>query len=355
MTTTPPSADAREGSGAAEGDVVAAMADKLRRGARLFTDVGDQQRARRATDVLLLTTSLVGIVMIGLVAVPEPGYSRAITDFMGALPDALIGMWQLLADLPILWGIVVLGAALVRRRGKIARDMLLALVVGALMWLVISRVVNGSWPELDVLFRNAAPPPVFPAARLAIPTALIVTASPHLVRPARRIGYTVIALGSIAALALQSSTSLGIVAALLSAAGAAAIVHLIVGSSAGRPSLDDVRYALADMNVPVVRPRVWPTARTPDSSPWPPAAPTAVDSSSSSTVATLTMLRSCPRCGGRSGCANPGRRWVSASPPGRTRSAPHAAGRAGGHRHRLGGDGGRDAQRRCRAGAATYC
>jgi uncharacterized membrane protein YbhN (UPF0104 family) len=244
MTTPSPAA--------AEGDVVTAMADRLRRGARLFTNVGDQPRARRATDVLLLMTSLIGIVMIGLVAVPEPGYSRAITDFMAALPDALIGMWQLLADLPILWGIIVIGAAFVRRRGKVARDMLLALVIGAAMWLVISRIVNGSWPELDVLFSDAAPPPVFPSARLAIPTALIVTASPHLVRPARRLGYTVIALGSIAALALQASSALGVVAALFSAAAAAAVVHLIVGSSAGRPSLDDVRYALADMNVPVV-------------------------------------------------------------------------------------------------------
>jgi uncharacterized membrane protein YbhN (UPF0104 family) len=236
----------------ADGDVVAAMADRLRRGTRLFTDVGDQPRARRATDVLLLTTSLVGILMIGLVAVPEPGYSRAITDFMRALPDAFIGMWQLFADLPILWGFIVLGASILRRRGKIARDMLLALVVGAVMWFVLARIVNGSWPELGVLFGDAAPPPAFPAARLAMPTALIVTASPHLVRPARRFGYAVITLGAIAALALQSSTALGVVAALLSAAGAAAIVHLIVGSSAGRPSLDDVRFALADMNVPVV-------------------------------------------------------------------------------------------------------
>jgi uncharacterized membrane protein YbhN (UPF0104 family) len=244
MTTISPSA--------ADGDVVAAMADRLRRGTRLFTNVGDQPRARRATDVLLLSTSLVGILMIGLVAVPEPGYSRAITDFMRALPDAFIGMWQLFADLPILWGFIVLGASMLRRRGKIARDMLLALVVGAGMWFVLARIVNGSWPELGVLFGDAAPPPAFPAARLAMPTALIVTASPHLVRPARRFGYAVITLGAIAALALQSSTALGVVAALLSAAGAAAIVHLIVGSSAGRPSLDDVRYALADMNVPVV-------------------------------------------------------------------------------------------------------
>ena len=236
------------GSGA---DAVATMAGRLRRGARLFTNVGDQPRARRATDVLLLATSMLGVVMIGLIAEPQPGYSRAIGDFMAALPDALVGMWQLLADLPILWGLVVLGAAVIRRHGKIARDMLLALAIGAALWLAISRIVNGSWPELGALISDAAPPPVFPSARLAIPAALIVTASPHLVRPARRFGYGVITFGSIATLALQASTALGVVVALLLAAGAAAIVHLIVGSSAGRPSLGDVRYALADMNVPV--------------------------------------------------------------------------------------------------------
>ncbi len=233
-------------------DAVTAMTGGMRPGARLFITVGDQPRARRATDVLLLTTSLTGILMIGLIAVPEPGFSRAITRFMVGLPDALVGMWQLFADLPIMWGLIVLGAAFVRGRGKIARDMLFALAVGAMMWLVISRIVNGSWPELAVIWSDAAPPPVFPSARLGIPTALLVTASPHLVRPARRFGYVVISLGAIAAVALDASTTLGVAAALLSAAGAAAIVHLVVGSSAGRPSLDDVRYALDGMKVPVV-------------------------------------------------------------------------------------------------------
>jgi uncharacterized membrane protein YbhN (UPF0104 family) len=232
-------------------DHVTAMAAKLRRGVRLFTSVGDQPRARRATDVLLLTTSLVGILAIGLIAVPEPGYSQAIGDFMAALPSALLGMWQLLADLPILWALIVLGAAFIRSRRTIARDMLLALVVGATLWLILARIVNGSWPTFDVLVNDVAPPPVFPAARLAIPTALIITASPHLVRPARRVGYLVIVLGALAAVALGASTALGVAAALLSSAAAAAIVHLIVGSSAGRPSLDDVRFALAEMNVAV--------------------------------------------------------------------------------------------------------
>ena len=232
-------------------DTVAAMADKLRRGLRLFTGDGDQPRARRATDVILLVVSFVGIVLVGLVAIPEPGISRAVTAFFASLPTALIGMWQLFADLPTLWALVVLAVAFTRGKVKVGRDMLLAIVVSVAMWLLLARVVNGSWPEFNSLFGDVQPPPVFPSARLGIPTALIITASPHLVRPARRFGYAVIVLGSIGAVALGASSSLGVVAALLSAAGAAAIVHLIVGSSAGRPSLDDVQFALADMKIAV--------------------------------------------------------------------------------------------------------
>ncbi len=232
-------------------ETVTTMAGRLRRGLRLFTSAGDQPRARRATDVILLTISFVGIVFVGLVAIPEPGFSRAVSRFLGALPDALAGMWQILADLPTLWALIVLGAAFTRGRAKVGRDMILAILVGLILWLILGRVVTGAWPEMRALFGDIQPPVAFPPARLGIPTALLITASPHLVRPARRLGYAIIGLGSIAFVALGASSSLGVAAALLSAAGAAAIVHLMVGSSAGRPSLDDVRFALADLKVDI--------------------------------------------------------------------------------------------------------
>jgi glycosyltransferase 2 family protein len=224
---------------------------RIRRGLRLFTSATDQPRARRATDVILLAFSTVGIVFVGLVADPEPGFSRALTRFLGDLPDALTGAWQVLADLPVLWALIVLVAALARGRAKVGRDMLLAILVAIVLWLILGRMVTGAWPQLGALVGDVQPPPVFPSARLGIPTALLITASPHLVRPARRFGYVIITLGSIATVALGASSSLGVAASLLSAAGAAAIVHLIVGSSAGRPSLDDVRFALADMKVDI--------------------------------------------------------------------------------------------------------
>ena len=234
-------------------ETVAAITSRIRRGLRLFTSSGDQPRARRATDVILLTVSFAGIVLVGLAAIPEPGFSRAVTRFLLALPEALTGMWQLLADLPTVWALVVLVAAFARGRAKVGRDMILAIVVGIVLWLLLGRVVTGAWPEMRALFGDIQPPPVFPPARLGIPTALLITASPHLVRPARRLGYTIIAVGSIAPIALGASSTLGVLAALLSAAGAAAVVHLAVGSSAGRPSLDDVRFALADMKVDVTQ------------------------------------------------------------------------------------------------------
>lgn len=224
---------------------------RVRRGVRLFTSAEDQPRARRATDVILLTISFVGLVFVGLVAVPEPGFSRAVTAFLGALPEALTGMWQVLADAPTVWALVVLVAAFTRNRVKVGRDMILAILVSIVLWLLLGRVVTGAWPEMRSLFGDVKPPPAFPSARLGVPAALLITASPHLVRPARRLGYTIIALGSIAHVALGASSTIGVSAALLSAAGAAAIVHLIVGSSAGRPSLDDVRFALADLKVDI--------------------------------------------------------------------------------------------------------
>ena len=228
-----------------------AMASRIRRGLRLFSSSDDQPRARRATDVVLLTISFVGIVFVGLIAVPEPGFSRAITSLLTALPTAMDGMWQIFGDLPALWALVVLVGAFARGRAKVGRDMVFAIVVGVVLWLVLGRVVTGAWPEMRALLGDVAPPAVFPPARLGVPAALLITASPHLVRPARRFGYVVIVLGSIATVALGASSSLGVAASLLSAAGAAAIVHLAVGSSAGRPSLDDVRFALADMKIDI--------------------------------------------------------------------------------------------------------
>lgn len=149
-STEPMTATNRSGSNIdADHDAMAAMAamaDRIRRGLRLFSSSGDQPRARRATDVVLLTISFVGIVLVGLIAVPEPGFSRAITSFLSALPTAMDGMWQILGDLPALWGLVVLVEAFARSGAKVGREMVPAIIVGVVLRLVLGRVVTGAWP-----------------------------------------------------------------------------------------------------------------------------------------------------------------------------------------------------------------
>ncbi len=148
------------------------------------------------------------------------------------MPHSLEGMWQAMADLPMVWATVVLVGALVRSRRAVARDMVLSVVVGVVAWLLLARTVGGEWPECCQSLARTVPPPRFPAARLAVPGAAIITASPHLVRPARRLGHWVLVLGSIATLALAASTLIGVLAGIL-CASAAASCHLAVGSGAG--------------------------------------------------------------------------------------------------------------------------
>ena len=221
----------------------------ITRGIRLFSHAQVQPRNRRATDVILLVLSLLGILVVAIVAEPEPGYSVALTALLVSLPDAMNGIWRFFADVLLVWSVLLFVLALARSRRAIARDMAVSVLIAIVLWLLLGRAVTGEWPSVAADFDFSDPISVFPAARIAVPGAAIIAASPHLVRPARRFGRWMLVFGSFATLSLQISPIFGVVAGLLCAAAAAAIVHLIVGSSAGRPSLDDVGYALAELDV----------------------------------------------------------------------------------------------------------
>ena len=66
----------------------------MARGIRLFSHAQAQPRARRATDVILLTLSLFGLLIVAIAAEPEPAYSTALTALLVSLPDGLEGVWR---------------------------------------------------------------------------------------------------------------------------------------------------------------------------------------------------------------------------------------------------------------------
>ena len=184
-------------------------------------------------------------------AVPPPGFARALGELLASAPAVLDGAWQILIDTLAVAALAVVIAAAVARRWAVARDAVLAAALAVVLWLVLGRWVTDAWPDVWDSLPAAIPPPGYPSARVAVPAAVLVTVSPHLVRPARRLGHWLVALAAVAVVSLGAATAVGAVAGVLVATAAACAVHLALGSSGGRPGLGDVATGLGQLGVAV--------------------------------------------------------------------------------------------------------
>ena len=216
---------------------------------RLFATAASEPRARRLTDLLLLISSIVGLLVVTAAEFPSPGFLVSLTTFVRSAPSFLDTAWQISADALALFAIVLLVATCVRRRLDVARDLVVALAIATIGWLLVGRWAQGDWPAFTRALRSAQAQLWYPSPRLALPAAVIVTIAPHLTRPIRRVGRWLLTLACLGIVALGASSPLGAVAGVLVGATAGFIVHLIFGSSAGRPSLGDVERALSKVGV----------------------------------------------------------------------------------------------------------
>lgn len=220
-------------------------------GFRFFANPADAPRARRATDVLRALWTLLGLALVGWVNQPPSAVEAALTNLLAVLPGFLEGIWHLLYDLLLPWPLLLVFVAVVRRRGGLARDQLVAVLLALAVGAVAGRIVDGSWPGAWSALTASEPPPRFPSLRLAAASACIATASPHLSRPVRQASHWLVALGAASVALLGAVTPTGALAGIFAGSFAAAVVHLVFGSSGGRPGVDDVRAALADLGLPM--------------------------------------------------------------------------------------------------------
>jgi uncharacterized membrane protein YbhN (UPF0104 family) len=215
---------------------------------RFFSSAADASRARRPTDVVLFVLSVVGLGLVSLFAPDRTAIDATTSKLVKDLPGLFGWFWEIAHDLLILWPLVLLIASVAaRRRLFLLRDQIL----GGALALGVVTLIAGGWSAMVDGLTGSDPPPVYPAVRVAIATALIVTTSPHLGRPVRRLGRWVIGLGALAGIALGIALPLGVVAGLAIGVGSAALVHLVFGSPGGLPSLDQVRAALEELGVEI--------------------------------------------------------------------------------------------------------
>jgi uncharacterized membrane protein YbhN (UPF0104 family) len=220
----------------------------LRGGMKVFGAPAGQPRARRATDVVLLVPALVGVV-VAIIAYPPARLERSLQRFLTAMPDWLDSLWGFLVDTVWLWAILLVAAALVRRRFVAVAQAVAALVLALLCGVIAARLAVGAWPNVgDAAFGTSKAPP-FPDVRICVAAAVVLAVSPFLTRPLQRLSRWLIVLGAVGAAVAGDGTPAGAAAAVLIALVAALGVRLIFGTSVGRPGLAEVAAGLVELGV----------------------------------------------------------------------------------------------------------
>ena len=185
--------------------------------AQAFGPASEEPYRRRTSDWIRLS---VAAVVLGLLIAHEGHATSAERDaftFFNHLPHGLSSLFKLSYGIGALWAVaVVVAAALVARRWRLARDLALA---GIAAW-VLARFIGvlvadqaGLARALRVVMRFYNAAPSFPLVRLAVVVAVVATAAPYLTRPVRRCAWVLAALMAVAAMYLGTAFPVGILAA----------------------------------------------------------------------------------------------------------------------------------------------
>jgi uncharacterized protein (TIRG00374 family) len=220
--------------------------------ARIFSSAADAPRARRPTDWILLFLSILGLALI---TIPAPGptvIDKTAEDFVQSLPGLIGWFWEICYALLVFWGLFILLLPLFRPgRRRLFLELLLAALLSTGLALLAGAWGGTDWVSGLQSMSHTSSPAVYLGGRIAIVTAVLVTASPHLARPLRFIGRGVITVGIFAAVALGAEWPNGVAAGFLVGFLVAAFVHVLVGSPGGRMTPPQVGLALSDLDLEI--------------------------------------------------------------------------------------------------------
>ncbi len=220
-----------------------------------FGPAAEHPFRRRLSDGLLLLGSAAVVCWALVTDVRPSGPVADLGDFFTSLPSGPADLIRLLYGLGSLWAAgLVVAAALVARRWRLARDLAVA---GGLAWVLaraIGFAITGSTDLtglVEATTRVGSVSPSFPAVRVAVVTAVVRAAAPYLTRPSRRIGAALVVVTVLGGMYLGAATPWAAVVAWILGVGVAAGVHLGFGSPGGRPTLEQMRRTLAELGLEV--------------------------------------------------------------------------------------------------------
>jgi uncharacterized protein (TIRG00374 family) len=226
--------------------------DDRRTAAEWFFVSPDSARARRPADVAI---GIFGALMVFVTALKSDQIEWAEDFFgqvVGLLPSWMGTAFGVVYGIGFIYALIILVMAVIhiRTRRDLVRDLAIVIGLALLLIVVLTRLVSGEWPVLlPELFNQAET--LYPVARVAIVSAVLVVASPELVLPFRRVGWLMIVLMGLIAVALgyglPGDAAGGLGVGFLSAS----VVLVAFGSARGFPDIDEVRSGLRALLVEV--------------------------------------------------------------------------------------------------------
>ncbi|HEY5165545.1 MAG TPA: hypothetical protein VIJ44_06305, partial [Acidimicrobiia bacterium] len=218
----------------------------------MFGPASEEPYRRRTSDWIRVAAAIVLLFLAARHAGSTSATEQAIFDFFNTLPNWLLPVFRNLYRLGALWAVgLVVVAALVGRRWRLARDLLIA---GILAWglgrLLGQVVIEGA--SFAHGLRAAArlgSSPAFPAVRVAVLVAVMRAAAPYVTRPTRRVGRVLIVGYVLAGMYLGTAFPNDVFGGLILGWAIAAAVHLAFGSPGGRPTSEQVRRSLAELGI----------------------------------------------------------------------------------------------------------
>jgi uncharacterized membrane protein YbhN (UPF0104 family)/tRNA A-37 threonylcarbamoyl transferase component Bud32 len=219
----------------------------------VFSAASDEPYRRRAIDAIRLLVAAFLLTLLTVRAGDHTTFERRLASFLASIPGAGADWWRVPLAVGVLYGLALVAICLIARRRSRLVVQLLAAALGA--WgagLALGGLADGAPPGPDQLTLTAGEP-TYPALLLAIVTAVIVVAAPHLSHPLRRVGRTTAVLMALATLFLPLGGPIDTFGGLLVGWGIAAIVHLALGAPGGHPTVGRVRAALEELGVDLRR------------------------------------------------------------------------------------------------------
>jgi uncharacterized membrane protein YbhN (UPF0104 family) len=217
-----------------------------------FARAAEEPFRRRGKDALRVLIASVAVAALAHRSTHVSAFSHGIFQAFNDLPGGLRPFVKASYDLGALWAAAVVAlAALVARRWRLARDLVVAGVVAWLLARGLGLVLTNRLQHGVGAIIRARVTPGFPDVHLALVTAVVATASPFLARTTRRLSWIVVATLVPAEMYLGVALPRSLACALVLGWGVAGAVLWTFGSPAGRPTLAQVDRAMTDLGHPV--------------------------------------------------------------------------------------------------------